>query len=55
MYANIFHYNLQDPLKLAQIAIFGLKIYHLATLLEGKQQWFKSLGRRPQKNQMKHQ
>jgi hypothetical protein len=29
-YTNIFH--LQDPTKFSQIGIFGLKIYHLATL-----------------------
>jgi hypothetical protein len=27
------HLSLQDPLKLNQIWIFGLKIYHLATLV----------------------
>jgi hypothetical protein len=28
------HLPLQDPPKFTQIAIFGLKIYHLATLIE---------------------
>jgi hypothetical protein len=28
------HLPLQDPAKITQIAIFGLKIYHLATLLK---------------------
>jgi hypothetical protein len=31
------HLPLQDPSKLAQIRIFGLKIYHLATLVNTSQ------------------
>jgi hypothetical protein len=31
---KIKHLPLQDPQKFTQIGIFGLKMYHLATLLE---------------------
>jgi hypothetical protein len=30
---NVQHLSLQDPPKFTQIGIFGMKVYHLATLL----------------------